>query len=251
MANKSNIKISIITVCYNSEKTIKRTLDSLLSQTYQNFEYIIVDGLSSDNTLEIIKSFEPSFKSKNISFKVISEPDNGMYDAMNKGIKISSGEIVGIINSDDWFEPNALETVASSFKLYNYDLFFANLRIIKANGKEMIKKAKIKRFITSRNWNHPTTFVKRTIYNELGLFSLHSIYDDWDFYLRVRRAKKKIYISNVVLANFTFGGISNKKSFKSAMARCRYRYWCYRNNHYSRFYWIECFIMEFVKYLLS
>ena len=92
------MKISIITVCYNSEKNIKDTLESVLKQTYKNYEYILVDGKSQDNTLKIIKKYEKKFKGK---LKYISENDKGIYDAMNKGIKLSTGDIVGLINSDD------------------------------------------------------------------------------------------------------------------------------------------------------
>lgn len=92
------MKISIITVCYNSDKTIRDTLDSVLKQNYKNYEYIIIDGKSTDNTLKIIKDYEKKFNGK---LKVISEKDNGLYDAMNKGIKKSKGDIIGIINSDD------------------------------------------------------------------------------------------------------------------------------------------------------
>ena len=94
-------KISIITVCLNSVKTIRDAIESLLQQTYQNFEYIIVDGESVDGTLDIIKEYECIFGNR---MKLISERDHGIYDAMNKGIEIASGDIIGILNSDDWYE---------------------------------------------------------------------------------------------------------------------------------------------------
>ena len=91
-------KISIITVCYNSASTIEDTIKSVLAQKYDNYEYLIIDGLSKDNTLDIVKKYESKFKGK---MKVISEKDKGLYDAMNKGIKLATGDIIGIINSDD------------------------------------------------------------------------------------------------------------------------------------------------------
>jgi len=100
--------ISIITVCFNSENTIKDTIESVLNQTYKNIEYLIIDGKSSDETLNIIKSFEEKFNNSKITFKWISEADKGIYDAMNKGLKMANGELIGILNSDDWYE---LETV--------------------------------------------------------------------------------------------------------------------------------------------
>ena len=99
------MEVSIITVCYNSEKTIERTIKSVLNQTYQDYEYIIVDGASTDKTLDIIKRYEPEFEGK---MRWISEQDNGIYYAMNKGIGMAKGKLIGMINSDDYYEINAL-----------------------------------------------------------------------------------------------------------------------------------------------
>ena len=101
--------ISIITVSYNSEKTISRTIESVYNQTYQPYEYIIVDGLSQDSTVEIAKRYEQKFKEKGIIYKVISEKDNGLYDAMNKGIAIADGELVGMLISVVWYELDVLK----------------------------------------------------------------------------------------------------------------------------------------------
>jgi glycosyltransferase involved in cell wall biosynthesis len=109
------LKISIITVCYNSAKTIERTFQSVRKQTYSNIEYIVIDGNSIDNTLKIIENY------KDIITKVISEPDKGLYDAMNKGIKLAKGDIIGILNSDDVFYSNkTLEEVAFFTKKNQY-----------------------------------------------------------------------------------------------------------------------------------
>ncbi|MDR2407546.1 MAG: glycosyltransferase, partial [Bacteroidales bacterium] len=94
------MKISIITVCYNSEKYIRSAIESVLGQTYENIEYILVDGASTDRTLDIIKEYESKFNGR---MCWMSEPDNGIYNAMNKGIAMASGEVVGILNSDDFF----------------------------------------------------------------------------------------------------------------------------------------------------
>lgn len=108
------MKISIITVTYNSEKTLKDTLDSVLKQTYTNYEHIIVDGLSKDNTIQIIKEYEPKYNGK---LKYISEKDSGLYDAMNKGIKMATGNIIGILNSDDIYaHENVLKEIVEKFK---------------------------------------------------------------------------------------------------------------------------------------
>ena len=103
-----NPKISIITVCYNSEKTIERTISSVITQSYRNYEYIIIDGLSSDKTIYIVKKYS---EDNNIFF--ISEKDNGIYNAMNKGISFATGDIICLLNSDDWLEKDALKIVAN------------------------------------------------------------------------------------------------------------------------------------------
>ena len=100
------MKISIITPCLNSAKTIRQTIESVLNQTYHNIEYIIVDGASMDGTLEIIQEYEPQFQGR---LHYVSEPDHGIYDAMNKGIRMSHGNVIGIINSDDYYEQDAVE----------------------------------------------------------------------------------------------------------------------------------------------
>ena len=94
--------VSIITVCYNSAQTIHKAIESVLNQTYSNIEYTIVDGLSKDNTMEIAESYADAFREKGYTFRIVSEKDNGIYDAMNKGIRMASGELIGMINSDDW-----------------------------------------------------------------------------------------------------------------------------------------------------
>jgi glycosyltransferase involved in cell wall biosynthesis len=103
------MKISIITVNYNGAETLKKAIESVLEQTYDNVEYIIIDGKSDDNSIKIIASYQDLFRKKGYIYKYISEKDNGIYDAMNKGLKIATGDIIGILNSDDWYEVDALE----------------------------------------------------------------------------------------------------------------------------------------------
>lgn len=241
--------VSIITVSFNSENTIKDTIESVLNQKYSKIEYIIVDGNSIDNTLSIINSYVKEFKKKGINYIVISENDDGIYDAMNKGISISTGEIVGIINSDDWYEKQCVERVVDMYTKSKFDLLFANLRVITPH-KNIIKKARLRHIITTRDWNHPTMFVNSRVYKKIK-YKLESIYDDFDIYLRIRKADYKIVVLNEVLANFRFGGISNKKSIKSTFNRIRIKYKIYRNNGYSIFYWFDCFLVEMAKYILG
>ena len=111
------MKISIITATYNSEKTLKDTLESVLKQTYTNYEHIIVDGDSKDNTMKIVKTYEEKYQGK---LRYISEKDSGIYDAMNKGIKMATGDIIGILNSDDIYaNENVLEKIAKKFEQTN------------------------------------------------------------------------------------------------------------------------------------
>ena len=138
--------VTIITVAYNSEKTIAKTLESVLNQTYSDIEYIIVDGASSDGTVKVAKSFVDKFAEKEGRIlKIISEPDKGMYDALNKGAGMASGEIVGQVNADDWYEPDAVEKMVKFYKKENYDVAWGNLKVHKPSG-EMIKYAKITLF---------------------------------------------------------------------------------------------------------
>lgn len=243
--------VSIVTVCYNSESTVRATIESVLAQTYDKIEYLIIDGASKDNTVAIAEEYKEKFAEKGYEYKIISEKDNGIYDAMNKGINMASGELVGIINSDDWYEPIAVETAVNTYNEEQYDLFYADINLIKSNGQVMVKKSKKDRFPTSRHWNHPTSFVTKKTYGELGVFRCEGIHDDFDLFLRIRRAKKKIVIKNVVLANFRTGGASNDKTFKKCVRRCKDRYRCYRNNKYSFLYFFECAAIEAAKFILS
>lgn len=245
-----NPLVSIITVCFNSEKTIAKTIESVLNQSYDNIEYIIIDGKSSDNTLEVVKKFEDAFQKKEIVLTVISESDAGIYDAMNKGINLSSGEIIGIINSDDWYETDAVSQMIEVYNKNRFDVFYADLRIHKPSGL-LIKHAKNKKFVSTRHWNHPTTFVTKEIYREFKYSLDRGIYADWDFILRLRKNRKKIVVLNKIIANFEFGGISSKKSILHTINRIKLRYSIYRNNGYSRFYIFDCILVEFAKYLAA
>lgn len=126
------MKITIITVCYNSGNTIARTIESVLAQDYDDIEYLIVDGVSSDNTVAIADSYRARFSEKGISYVVKSEPDEGIYDAMNKGVVAASGDIIGILNSDDCYAwHDILSTVAQAFEENRTDTLYGNLLYVK------------------------------------------------------------------------------------------------------------------------
>lgn len=242
--------VSIITVAYNSEQTICKAVESVLNQTYPKLEYLIIDGQSSDRTVEAARGYDKKFAEKGIRFMITSEPDQGIYDAMNKGIHRASGTLIGMINSDDWYEPDAVETAVRTYQREKFDMFYADIRMIRRDGSSFIKQARLDRLATSRHWNHPTMFVTKQAYQELGTYKNTGIYDDFDLFLRFRRAGKNIAVRNKVLASFCSGGVSNVKSLAKCRLRCMDRYRCYRENGYSRLYLIECILMEIVKYIV-
>lgn len=202
-----NITVSIVTVVRNGARTIGQTIHSVLDQTYRNIEYIIIDGGSSDGTREIIKKYEDYLA------YYISEPDKGIYDAMNKGIRRASGDIIGIINSDDWYEKDAIEKVVGVFSRSNSDLVHGNAYMVNCEGKKWIRKPgaleKIWQYMVII---HPTVFVRREMYEKFGLFDLnYKVAADYDLMLRLYCKKRYFYYLDCVLANFRTGGISERK----------------------------------------
>lgn len=246
-----SLMVSIITIAYNSEETIAETMESVLNQTYSRMEYLIIDGDSADRTVETAESYRERLERRGIRLRVVSEPDYGIYDAMNKGIRMAEGDIIGILNSGDRYEPDAVETAAETFVREDCDVMFADIREYRQDGSSFVKKARQRAFQTSRDWNHPTMFVRASVY-KAHPFRMKGIHDDYGCYLELRRAGCRIVTVNRVLANFRLGGASNHKSLKEAFGRIRDRYrWCYRVNGYSRWYLIECVAIEAAKMVLG
>ncbi len=244
-------RVSVITISFNSEAVIKKTIESVLNQTYTDIEYLIIDGASKDKTVEIAESYKDAFAQKGIDYKVFSEPDKGIYDAMNKGISKATGEFVGLINSGDWYEPAMIETAVKAYEEKPYDIFYADINLIKENGTIIVKKSKYDKFPTSRHWNHPTMVVRKEYYEKIGTYKCVGIHDDFEFLLRARKQNARITIKNVTLANFMTGGASNQKSFKKCKKRCHDRYAAYRSNGYGIWSWFECVGIEIAKFILS
>lgn len=242
--------ISIITVTYNSEKTLKQTMISVLNQTYPPKEYLIIDGASSDSTMEIVKSMAGDFSEKGIELITVSEKDNGIYDAMNKGIMMASGDVIGIINSDDWYEEDALMTVANAYDESEFDLFYADLNMVKNDGTSFVKKSRNRSYATSRDWNHPTTFIASKIYKN-NYYHTDTIHDDYDLILRIKKQGARTVVVNKVIANFRMNGVSHDRSIKKAFERIRIKYGIYRQNGYSFFYLFECVLVEFGKLIIG
>ena len=242
--------VTILTVVYNGATTIGRTIESVMNQTYDDIEYIIIDGASGDNTVDIAESYEDEFlERKGRKLTIISEPDKGMYDGLNKGAKMAHGELVGQINSDDWYEPNAVEIMVNLYKRKQYDVAWGSILIRKRSG-DMIKHAKMGKIWSTSHWCHPAMFSRREILL-LFPYALESMYDDFDFITNVKQHEKKIDTLDYVITNFTFGGMSTKKSLVDAKRRVGITYRIYKKYGMSKFYYVERWIVELGKYFLG
>lgn len=243
--------VSILSVAFNSEATIARTIESVLAQTYPNIEYIIIDGASRDGTVAVAESYRPRFEERRIPYTIISEPDRGMYDGLNKGARLARGELVGQINTDDWYEPDAVETMVRLYEAEHYDAAWGSIRIKKKSG-DMIKHARIGRLWTTTHWCHPGMFSRRETLLEFP-YALETMYDDFDYITAVHRAGKKIVTTDHVISNFTFGegGQSTKKSLKEARRRVDITYGIYRKYGMSRLYWLHRWLVEGFKILVG
>jgi glycosyltransferase involved in cell wall biosynthesis len=206
------VKITIITVCYNSETTIRDTIESVLAQNYPNIEYIIVDGLSNDGTLDIIQEY-----GKRIDI-VISESDIGIYDAMNKGIQSATGDVIGILNSDDFFEyPSVISDVVNQFKSNpESSLVFGDVVLAQAsNIKKIVRfynSAKFRAWKLRFGWMppHPASFFKKNAYAQVGNYSLdYTIASDYELFIRMLMVHKLPYSRiDKVLVRMRKGGVS-------------------------------------------
>lgn len=245
-----NPLISVITVTYNSEKTIRRTIESVLAQTYDRLEYILVDGCSDDSTVSIVRKYETGFAERGYEIRIISEPDRGMYDAMNKGIHMASGDILGILNSDDWYEPDALRVIAEAY-LENdtADIIMGSIRIHNGN-RVFIKQAENRHYRTSRDFNHPAMFVTSVCYADVGDYGIDNVHDDYGWFLKAVKQGKKLVIVDEVITNYPTGGTGSVKSLKNTIKRIGTKYKVYKDNGYSKLYYIECVVQELGKYLL-
>jgi len=208
------VKISIITVCYNSAATIRDTFESVLSQTYSDIDYIVVDGNSKDETVSIIKDYELKFNGK---MRWISEQDNGLYDAMNKGIKMAKGDIVGILNSDDYYSSNnVLALVVNVMSEKNIDSCYGNLLYIKKNKPYRYWRSGMQKSF-KLGWMppHPSFFVRRNIYEKYGLFRLDCVsVADYELMLRFLEKEKitTFWLDEIFIIMRT-GGVSNNSFF--------------------------------------
>lgn len=206
------MKISIITVAYNSAATIRDTIDSVIGQSYENIEYLIIDGASKDNTIDIINEYGAKIT------KVISEPDKGIYDAMNKGIIEASGDIICFINSDDFFADKFVIGKVVSYFIDNPDVdgVYADLYYVDRNDTSKIvrywKTGLQKDFVKGWHPAHPTFYVKRKVYERCGMFDLdYKLAADFELMLRfIEKEKISLVYLPEPLIKMRLGGATNK-----------------------------------------
>ena len=203
------MKISIITISFNAKATIEKTLQSVANQLYKNIEHIIVDGGSKDNTLEICNSFP------HVS-KIISEPDKGVYDAFNKGLKLATGDIIGFLNADDvFFNENSVQEIANAFSNTETDIVYGNLDYVNKEGKVIRNwiSGPYEKGLVKKAWMpaHPTFYCKKEVYDRLGGYNdSFKIAGDFELCLRFLEINQvPSFYLNKKLVKMLVGGISN------------------------------------------
>ncbi len=202
------MKISIITVTYNAERFLEETITSVLSQDYSECEYLIIDGGSTDGTLDIIRKYEASLSCW------ISEPDNGMYDAMNKGISRTTGDIIGIINADDYYFPGALPKVAEAFANHNLDeyIFWGDVEYERLGRVRGFRQKNLARGAFAP---HPSMFCPKRIYERIGGYDTSfRLLGDYDFMYRAvnQHNIKPLYVPELI-AFFRGGGLADRNIY--------------------------------------
>lgn len=243
-------KITIVTVVYNGAHLLKKTIDSILSQALPPYEYIVVDGKSTDGTLELAQGYQNAFSKKGIIYTILSEKDAGLYDAMNKGIDLTTGDYIAFIGAGDWYEDNAVQVVTDLYYQTAFDLCFGDIYYVNSKGTRLIKKSKIDWVVSSRNWNHPSMFLKTEIYKKHKFDLSFRLYADFNLYLKLRRdnVDTQIIKAEKPIVNFTCGGVSNAVSVNSFFKRTAEKKRAYYDNGYSLLYVFEVYAWEFIKY---
>jgi glycosyltransferase len=207
------MKISIITITYNSEKTLRDTIESVLNQSYKDIEYVVVDGKSKDSTCDIVRSYGNRIST------FVSEKDNGLYDALNKGIRLATGDVVGFLHSDDIFaSTETIKMIAEAFTKFKVDSVYGDLVYVDQNDTDKIirfwRSRKFSRTRALTGWMppHPTFYVKREVYTKYGGFNTtFRIAADYESILRfLVRFKVSTFYIPLVLIRMRLGGESNK-----------------------------------------
>lgn len=233
-SGKEKTLVSIITVCYNSASTIERTMKSILQQTYEHYEYIVIDGKSTDDTLAIVKKYEPLFQGK---MKVFSEPDDGIYDAMNKGIKKASGQLIALLNSDDYYEPEAVATMVGEWQKTRekYMILYGFQRNLKGEREESVVLYHHD-YLDKQMITHPTCFVTKQVYEDFGVFDTsYRSSADYEFMLRIYHEGKVTFKPVYeMITNFQTGGMSSSQKGYRETAALQYRYGAISKGRYCK-----------------
>lgn len=250
---------TIITVCWNSGKTISRTIESVLEQNYQDYEYIIVDGGSTDNTIDIIKEYEPKFNGR---LKYNSEPDKGIYDAFNKGIEQAKGRYVWLVNSDDYIQEGVLDKLYEFVKEYKEGeepIISAMMNCVAENGDILYSVGSSPEKVATAYRNntmgtiHPATIVPKRIYEIVGLYDInYKIIGDIDWFKRAYKANMPIVFASCIVTNFMVGGVSTASSSAKSRKDRKYLLKKFYPNifafHYQYCKWLAAFyITKYVK----
>jgi glycosyltransferase len=232
------VKISIITICYNSAHSIADAVNSVLSQTYPNIEYIVVDGKSKDNTVEIIQSFGDRIS------KFISEPDKGIYDALNKGVRMATGDVIGFMHSDDLFaNDQIIEKVARMFEDNSTQSVYGDLQYVyKSDTNKVLRYWKSGEFSLQKlrmGWMppHPTFYVRKSVYDAYGDFQIrYKIAADYDTMLRFL-GKHQITTKYLpeVMVKMRVGGASNR-SIKNIILKMQEDWDAIRGNQFGNIF---------------
>jgi glycosyltransferase involved in cell wall biosynthesis len=188
-------KITIVTVCFNSAVTIRDTIESVLGQDYMDIEYIIIDGGSTDGTMQIISAYKPRIA------KIISEPDKGIYDAMNKGIELATGELIGILNSDDFYASSGVvSTIVNTYVQTRADIVFGDLIYVASEDTTRVLReynaVNFRPWMLRFGWMppHTATFIKRSIYEDFGLYAMgYKTAADYELFVRLLLLKRINY----------------------------------------------------------
>lgn len=225
------MKISIITITFNSAKTLQRTFASVQSQTYKDIEHVIVDGASSDGTVDMIKAYA----AEHTNVRWVSERDDGIYNALNKGIKMATGDIIGFLHSDDvLFSPDSIEHLAAAFESQEADIVYGDL--LYCRGNRIIRRWKSNVFnprSLKYGWMppHPTVYVRREVYQQVGEYDeWFRISADYDMILRIFKSGFKAHYLPEVLVSMEMGGASNKNT-KARLSKTQEDYLVLKKNH--------------------
>ena len=207
-------KITVATVCFNAAETIDKTIQSVLNQDYSDFEYIIIDGRSTDSTLEIVESYNIKFKEKNIEYRIISEKDNGIFDAMNKAANMADGEWIIYMNADDSFYNDKVLSNISVFLMNDVDIVYGNTNRIKC-GKEEFGKAKpINVIYKGMPFCHQSCLTRTELVRKYK-FDLKYRVADYNLFLCLALDNKTFKQTDITIANYSVEGYSNKNKYKT------------------------------------